>query len=233
MGRFRRVFRRAVRRPVRRRRYFRRRKFNRRRSRYNSGNLKCKFTRVQSVTVDCKKVGQWELKFVPTEFPEFLNLAPNFESYRATKLRVRVVPQHNVATRDTGIILPAYCMFPWHSGIPAGVSRFNDFLSIDKAKFIPGYRQGSQIYNLNTLVNVYDSDGQVSSNEVQWGKRIEITSDRAYYVQHYGGGLGFQALSDVTGVCKVHYNVVYDVYCTFYNQKVLKGTTDVGNVSSP
>ncbi|UNY50607.1 capsid protein [Chifec virus UA13_1800] len=227
MVRYRRMRRRVVRRPVRSRRFARRRLRYRRGFRKNkSGNIHVKITKVVTVTPVIDRTSQYPLKFQPLDFPEFMNLAPNFEAYAARRMLVRVIPQSNVGTRSYENMTPGYCMYPWHGPNPSS-ENFNQFMSIDKCKYYSHYQRGRQIYNLNTLASLYDADGKQMSVETQWGKRIEITSDEAYKIIHYGGCIGFQSNPDAKPeTSKIYFNVILDVWVTFYNQKTLKATRD-------
>nr|ADY17983.1 capsid protein [Dragonfly associated cyclovirus 1] len=218
-------YRRAVRRPVRRARRSRVRKLRfRRRRRYHrriTGNFSMKITKMESYSPDISKVVELPVTFTGKDFPEFQTIAPCFEAYRVHKITCTVYPQQNVATRDQTTIMPAYCMFPWPGPVPAAQGKFNNFLSVDKCKVFRGTQVGYQTYVPNTLSTVYDIDGASSTTRTSWRPRIEVTSDDAYKVVHYGGCVGMQGIGD--GLPKgatAHYNLKYDIYLTFYNQKI-------------
>ncbi|AGJ74755.1 capsid protein [Dragonfly associated cyclovirus 6] len=218
--RFRRVARRRV--PLRRTRAYRvRRRRVLRRPRAGRGNYRFKFTVLSSITQGLDKTGIYNVSFKPKDFNEFVNLAANFEAYRFTRQRVRVLPQQNVSNNSSSLI-GDYVIFPWHRPSPSNYT-FNDFLSVDKAKVFRGTGCGSMTFVPAVLVSTA-ATGVGGANYVKttYKSRIEIITKDSIDVDHYTGVIGFQALSDAPEGSKAHYNVVTDVWCTMYNQKTIK-----------
>lgn len=178
-----------------------------------------KLTKVSVVTFPLTEVASFPLDAIPLEFPEFANLAPNFEAYRFHRMKVRVFPHANVGNNTTSK-MSTYCLLPWHQPIPTGGS-FETYLSLDKAKIFRDFNVGKQIYNLNTLIATKaGTDSELI--ETAWNKRIELTGDTAYTVRHYGGLMAFQEVKNAPEKYSVDVTIIRDVYCTFYNQRTLK-----------
>ncbi|ARO38305.1 capsid [Circovirus sp.] len=157
----------------------------------------------------------------PIDFDEFGNLAPNFEAYRFTRCRVRILPQQNVSNNSTSLV-PSYCLFPWHRPMPEATT-FNAYLSIDRAKIFRATGVGKMTFVPSVLNSLATADGKGYTLETKFKPRIElVNNDSAYNVVFYTGGLGFQGIPDGEKGAKAHYNIVIDMWCTFYNQKTLK-----------
>ncbi|AXH74139.1 MAG: putative capsid protein [Circoviridae sp.] len=220
LGRYRRV-RRAARRPLRRAGpYRRRRRGFFRRPRMGRGVFRVKLTRFVSVTQDVAKTTQMGLDLRPVDFNEFSKLASNFEAFRFSRCRVRVLPQQNVSNNSTSL-MPAYCLVPWHRPLPAD-SSFNDFMSIDRAKIYRGNQVGRMSFVPSTIVSVGTSAGGTLTMETKWKPRMEIINEgTAYTVIFYTGAIGFQGIPDAPEGSKAHYNIVIDMWGSFYNQKTL------------
>lgn len=188
--------------------------------RSGKGNFRFKFTKVISITQDLAQTQIHDLSFEPSDFAEFFNLAANFEAYKFTRLRVRVLPQQSISNNSTSLV-GDYCLIPWHRGVPSNF-KFDDFVSVDKAKIFRGTRCGSMSFVPSTLNDVqYDATKTVQSNVV-YRPRIEITTANSLEITHYTGLMGMQALTDAPQGAKAHYNIVYDVWCTLINQQTLK-----------
>lgn len=220
LNRYRRV-RRVARRPLRRSgTYRRRRRGYRRAPRTGRGLFRVKLTRFVSITQNVAKTTQMGLDVRPVDFEEFGKLAQNFEAFKFTRCRVRVLPQQNVANNSTSL-LPAYCIFPWHRPLPAD-STFNDFMSIDRAKIFRGTGCGKMMFVPSIIASVGTSAGGTLTMETKWKPRLELVNDgTAYTCVFYTGALGFQGIPDAPADSKAHYNIIIDMWCTFYNQKTL------------
>ncbi|UNY50599.1 capsid protein [Chifec virus UA15_517] len=218
--RFRRVARRRV--PLRRSRAYRvRRRRVLRRPKAGRGNYRFKFTVLSSITQGLDKTGIYNVAFQPRDFNEFVNLAANFEAYRFTRQRVRVLPQQNVSNNSSSLI-GDYCILPWHRPSPSAYT-FNDFLSVDKAKVFRGTGCGSMTFVPAALVSTGVEGVEATKYlKTSYKPRIEIISQDTLKIEHYTGMIGFQALSDAPAGSKAHYNIVTDVWCTMYNQKTIK-----------
>lgn len=222
MARFKRTFRR-VRRPLRKRRIFRRR-YKRVSRRFNSGSMWCKFTKVATVEVPNDTTSVWEGSFVPDDFPEYTQLAPNFEAIQFYKQRIRVMPLQNVSNNSTSQ-LPAYTMLPWHKPGPLQ-KNFNTYLSVDKAKMFKQTQSGRQTYVcavLQTSLSKVDSGGnETASNFVtlKWRPRIERGwAAQSKFPRIYTGIIAFQGEQTMTGR-KSAFNIVMDVWVKCINQSV-------------
>ncbi|WBG01403.1 coat protein [army ant associated cyclovirus 3 P1A-reste_4] len=216
--------RRYVRRYRRRRPRFARRQGRRRRvfrPRYRrgvaSGTFRVKLTHVSTFTAKNDAVTHTWMSFEPKDFDEFSNLAPNFEAYKFTKCRVRVIPMQNVSNNSTSQV-PMYCILPWHTLAPQS-NTFEKFMSVDKAKIFKQTQTGSMVFNVNTLSAVAYADGQASL-KTEWMPRIEIDAN-AYMVRHFAGLIAFQGDPSMADR-STKFTIVQDVWCTFYNQKTLK-----------
>lgn len=224
MARFRRTNRRAYRRPrrsIRRRRMFRKRSFARRS--LGRGNIRIKLTRTDTLAIPLDATSFQSFECSPSDFPEFSNIAPNFEAYRFTKLRARVIPHQNVSNNSTSSV-PLMAILPWHHAAPAHEgTTFNDYVSIDKAKIYRQTQAARMTFNMNTLVAaVYDAGGGPTTAAVTaWGKRIELDSD-AYKIMHYSGLVAWQKSENAEAGAKSYFTIIRDVWCTLYNQKTLK-----------
>ncbi|BAS01236.1 capsid protein [Cyclovirus TsCyV-1_JP-NUBS-2014] len=217
--RFRRVVRR--RRPLRRAGvYRRRRRPTYRRKKAGRGSFRFKFTRLISITQDLAKTSLHDLSFQPNDFAEFTNLAANFEAYRFTKLRIRVLPQQNVSNNSSSLI-GDYALLPWHRGVPTNF-KFDDFISVDKAKIYRGTTCSSMTFVPSTLDQTLYQDKVGNFCKVAYRPRIEITDAQSLGIQHYTGLMAMQALTDAPDNAKAHYNLIYDVWCTMINQQTLK-----------
>ncbi|ARO38303.1 capsid [Circovirus sp.] len=218
--RYRRVFARR-RRPYRRSgAYRRRRRPLKRLTKAGRGNFRFKFTRVVSITQNLALSQIHDLSFEPSDFEEFFNLAANFEAYKFTRLRVRVLPQQNVSNNSSSLI-GDYCLIPWHRGVPTK-SKFDDYVSVDKAKIFRGTKCGSMSFVPSTLNDVQYSTNKTIQSNVVYRPRIEITTADSMEITHYTGLMAMQALTDAPTDSKAHYNIVYDAWCTFINQTTLK-----------
>lgn len=218
--------RRFVRRPVmrrrfRRRRIVRRRNFRFRRQRPGRGAFRVKLTKVVSLSHAMPTTEIWSTSVRAKDFPEFLNLAPNFESYRFKKMRVRVIPQQSVANNSTSRV-GLYCMFPWHQPQPSPDNNFNSFLSVDRCKIYNSVERGHQNYNMNVLQHMSFDDNNKPSERVLWAPRIEIRSDAAYETRHFSGCIAFNGVASAGEDWKTFYDIVTDVWCDFYNQDTIK-----------
>lgn len=210
-----------------------------------TGNMRFKFTQVLKFEFNRNTQNVLQLSVIGNDIPEFANLAPNFEAYRFTTLRVRIKPRLNIASTGFGVIryeeaggitttafdnqLPPYVMLPWHQEPPSDVNNdINKYLSIDKAKYYKGTQSGQQVYKLSTLVATTASGASeaVVNTEVNWRPRIEINrSIDSIKVKHYGGIVVWDKMlvEDPKGERPPNaaYDVIFDVWGTFYNQKTL------------
>lgn len=211
----------AMRRRLRRRRIVRRKRFRGFRPRAGRGTLRCKLTKLVTVQHTQSDTQIWSTYVQPKDFPEFLNLAPNFESYRMKKMLVRVIPHQNIANNSTSRV-GAYCMFPWHQPPPSGTNNFNAYISCDRAKIYNCTERGKQMYNMNVLQDMKYDAATGSSERVLWSPRIEIRSDAAYETRHFGGCIAFNAVTNATEGAKAFFDIVTDVWIEFYNQDVIK-----------
>nr|AGJ74753.1 capsid protein [Dragonfly associated cyclovirus 4] len=220
LGRYRRV-RRAARRPLRRSGpYRRRRRGFFRRPRMGKGVFRVKLTRFVSITQNVAKTSQMGLDVRPVDFSEFGKLAGNFEAFRFTRARVRVLPQQNVSNNSSSL-MPAYCVFPWHRPLPAD-SNFNQFLSIDRSKVFRGTGVGKMSFVPSIIASVGTSAGGTLTMETKWKPRLELVNDgTANTVVFYTGAIGFQGIPEAPEGAKAHYNIIIDKWGTFYNQKTL------------
>lgn len=181
-----------------------------------------KFTRQVSITQDLAVTSKYNLQFRPGDFAEWKALSPNFEAFRFTRLRVRVLPQQNISNNSTSLI-GDYCLLPWHEEIDSKAS-FQDYLSVDKAKLYRGTACGRMTFVPNVLQpSAYQTAGNnwVASTP-KFKARIETSSTEfTGDIWHYTGLMAMQALTDAPANSKAHYNVIMDAYCTFYNQKTV------------
>lgn len=217
MARFRRTYRRVARRarPQRRRRRIFRRKRSRR---VASGNLWVKLTKVTTIAVPTTQTSVWSAQVKPTDFPEFVNLAPNFEAFKFTKMRLRVMPMQNVSNNSSSLV-PGYCILPWHQENPE-TKHFNDYMSIDKAKYYRQTQAGHMTFVINTLTAVRHA-GVTALVQTKWKPRIELNSE-AYAIDFYSGLIAFQGNAEIKPESKSYFNIITDVWCLLINQKTLK-----------
>lgn len=219
--------------PRRRRRVVRRRRvWQRRRQRkgVGTGNIRFKFTRAFRINVPVNSDGNYyALGFYPKDFAEFANLAPNFEAYRFTKMRIRISPLFNVGSCDTTQTVADYCIVPWHRELDPKTGQkfsYNEFLSVDRAKVYRGYQKGKMTFNINTLTTtnyVNQSGSDVAVNEVvNWQPRIEL-NDNTYSVRHYAGAVFWDRTSipSTATRAEAQYTIYMDVWGMLYNQKTL------------
>lgn len=205
----------------RKRRRILRKKFYRYRKRAGRGTFRCKLTKCTTVGAVAKDDSTYQLQVIPAEYDEFLALAPNFEAYRLTKLVVRVLPQQNVSNNSTSRA-SAYAMLPWHKPYTTGVNSFNRLISVDRAKIYRHTERGRQVYNLNVLQQLQYSDGD-RSDKCVWSPRVELRGDGAYKLQYFAGLIAFQKQANPPAEdTKFFFDIVTDVYCTFYNQEIIK-----------
>lgn len=216
MARFRRTFRRPVRRVrARRRRIFRRR----RRFTVRPSDLLCKLTKISTVRVDVTKVNVFSLSFLPQDFAEFTNLRDSFEMIKYLKVKVRVLPLQNVSNNTTSA-MPAYCMLPWHRTGPAS-SEFKNYLSVDKAKLFRGTQIGRQSYvPCNLLANSTDTAGAVSTDTIHWRPTLFIQSGQKAFPRIYTGLIAFQGDGALTSGEAI-YNIIMDCWVVWKKQSTL------------
>lgn len=211
----------APRRIWRRRRFVRRRKIFRR-ARPGRGCFRFKFTRVTTVKHTLQNAHIWSSQFSPQDIPEFVELAPNFESYRFRKVAVRVVPSQNVMNNTTSR-MSIYCMFPWKRPIPASSNSFTSFLSVDRAKVFRDTQLGRGIYNVCALQGLkYDGPSPGLSEKVAWSPRIEIKNGQAATLNHYAACVAWKEVADAPADATAYYDIVIDYYCDMYNQDIIK-----------
>lgn len=181
-------------------------------------------TIMQTVDVDLAKTTLFPLEFVPNNFNEFRNLAPNFEAYKFYRAKITVYPEQNVSNNSSSV-MPTYCLFPWKKQVPATYT-FNDFLSIDKCKVARGTACLSQSYVPSVLSTVQyqpkTGAPATSTTESVYKPRIELVDDNSYLTNFYCGCAGFQACPPAPGGAKAHYNIRWDVWAVLYNQKTMK-----------
>uniref|UniRef100_A0AAU6S523 Capsid protein n=1 Tax=Myotis capaccinii feces associated cyclovirus 2 TaxID=3139989 RepID=A0AAU6S523_9CIRC len=239
LNRYRRVWARR-RRPLRRSgAYRRKRRGFRRRFRAGKGTFKVKLTRVVTLDIPLSTTGQFGFDIRANDFAEYISLAKNFEAYRFTKCVVKVVPMQNTCTRlretgpgngDAGAnivysdILPLYALFPWHKPLP-DKANFNNYLSIDRCKTYRMSTSAKMTFVPSTLESVQyrkgAGDWQTTENQVKWRPRIEIIDENSGNIVFYTGALGFEALPSGVDQDIAHFNVIINMYCTFYNQRTL------------
>ncbi|WBG01479.1 coat protein [army ant associated cyclovirus 5 170_4] len=221
MARFRRRV--AYRKPVRRvRRRYLRRAFRRRRiGRSRTGSMYCKFTKVASVTVENNVNSFWGASFLPTDFPEYNNIAKNFELCKFLRIRVRVIPLQNVANNSTSA-LPCYAMLPWHVPITYP-KEFNFYLSVDKHKIRRQCEKGTQSYIPNLFVETPSgTPAQTSApDQIVWKPEIRYHQNTSREPPRiYGGVIVFQGEQEFEGR-KASFNIVTDVWVKFKNQSMM------------
>ncbi|UME38931.1 putative capsid protein [Italian wall lizard associated cyclovirus 1] len=220
MARFRRRF------PLRRRRLRRRRRplIRRRVRKFGKGNLFCKFTQVKSYEIPVNTTSDVSISFVPTEFPEYVSLANNFEYIQFLKVRVRVLPMQSVSNYSTSAV-PAYAMLPWHRPQPPGSTiTFNQFCSVDKAKIYRQTQVGRQTYIPNTLIYAVRDNQAVTdaeAHQIIWKPKIERAIDSSKLPTIYAGLLAFQTYTQAPVGATTKFNVVLDAYVKCGNQNIL------------
>lgn len=215
MARFRRTFRRK---PV-RRVYRRRRRVNfrlRRSLRSRQILHRFKFTRSILLTVPLNKDSTQAVSFIPTDFNEFLGLYQNFEAYRFTRIRVRVIPWQSVTLVSQG--LPTYLIAPWHRDLPSSMT-FADSVSLDKAKIYRDTQRGHMSFKPNTLSAVKYTGGTGGSvlTECNWAPRIENIDTT--FPRMYGGVIVFSSNANPQETTSCNYTIIIDAWCRMYNQK--------------
>lgn len=209
----------------RRRKIFRRKRVFRRGG-VGRGNIRFKFTKVITVRIARDNQTVYPMSVSPNEFPEFLNLAPNFEAYKLSKLRVRIRPKFNIGAMNATTMFPGYVMLPWHSESPNSASNdITTYMSVDKAKYYRGYQSGQQTYNLASLTaaTYAGTDNPVVNTSLRWSPRLEITRDtNSTKVIHYGGLVVWEGMlnKDETPIL-FEVDIIQDVWGIFYNQKTL------------
>ncbi|ADU76998.1 Cap protein [Cyclovirus PKgoat11/PAK/2009] len=215
MARFRAVYRR---RRVGRRRRFRRRRTYRKRRRLSKGSFMCKLTKVSTYEVPNNATSTYSCSFLPSDFPEYKSLAPNFEYCKFIKQRVRVIPMQNVSNANTTII-PSYCILPWHKGGEAKKS-FNQVISSDRAKIYRQTERGQMIFTCNTWTQSSPDDVTVRGmNTIIWKPTVPYDQTK-FEPRIYSGLVVWQGEGNLEGRTST-FNVVEDVYCIFSNQTSL------------
>lgn len=207
------------------RRYRRARRSIRRRPRRKirarrSGNFVLKVRKTVSVLVPPKEGHQVHLAVKLQDFNEIEAFFGSFEAYRIHYLKVKVIPQFNVA--DAKTYCPNYYLAPWHREEP--VVNSNTILSIDKCKTYHGSRTAQRSFVPAVLASI-GTLGQTSFNysKTSWRPRIEL-SGSAHTIPHFCGLLYFG--SNPTGASTVTsypYEIEYECKITLYNQKNFAG----------
>lgn len=213
---------RRYRRPVRRLRRGYRRSFRRRIRRVAKRNLRFKFTKVDSLDVTLNDNHSYWINFTPDSLPEYVQLAPNFECCKFTKVVVRVMPMQNVSNNTTSQ-MPAYCMVPWKDK-PSLLSKgFSSIMSVDKARMYRGTACGRQTYIPACHSYTYqDTTATEKSSPDRIVYRPVIRFTRANNdIDLYCGLIMFQGFADMAQDYKAHYNIKIDVYGVFYNQSTI------------
>ncbi|AEL87793.1 putative capsid protein [Bat faeces associated cyclovirus 4] len=219
MARFRRRV--ARRRPVRSiRRIRRRRRYGRRRSKF--GCMMTKLTRLQTFQADATKNTLQELHIQLAGFPEYLDVAQNFEFAKFVKVVTRIYPHQNVGNNSSSA-LGNYILFPYHKFIPARTSA-SDYLSIDKAKMYPSWRSAilRSVPSILTVTYANTGDTTRSDNIVYRPKIPWWDTEHAKNLPTiYLGGMLYQGLSTAPAGSKATFTIKQDIYVKFFNQNTI------------
>lgn len=214
MARYRRVAkRRFARKPVRRRRFFKRR-YKRR----SPNGCVFKFTRTIQIEHSTGEDGMYPLHTRLDDFSEHLNLAPNFEMAKVIKVVTLVHPQQNVSNNSTSRV-GSYCLLPYHRTVAKSIN-FPTALSIDKAKVYRATQKGRLASVPCCRINTVKSTGTGEYSTVKWRPVIDL-SEKASEEALYCGYIVFEKLNTAVSPPPPsdYYTLIQSVYVRYYTQR--------------
>lgn len=165
--------------------------------------LKLKVSQHVSLTTSTSAESRINLQFLPTDYTEFNQFADRFERFRLVRSTIHIKPTFN-DIEPVDAVAP-YVIAPWHR--PPDTASFSvaQVLSIDKHKYIAGFRSVRVSYVPAVQDNISGF----------FFKKWLGTDPVGTAIQHHSGLAAFPA-----STAPVVYDIKYDLYFQFKKQKL-------------